>query len=174
MGTGTSLPLEAAEMQAVRLAISEEFRNLNDAFQVTSWPTGTYNCIAWAADDQNTWWWPDPDGESYWPPNVPRQATVDTFVAPFRIIGYEPCDSPDLELGYEKIAIYAVGDSTKHMARQLPLGTWTSKLGEWWDIEHYSVDGVQDHESRAVPHYGIRRQVMRRRAGNLAIIPTGT
>ena len=170
MGTGEPLPLNPQQMQNVRADINAEFENLQEAFQVTSWPTDAYNCIAWAAGDQYYWWWPDPDGEFYWPPGVDRVATVAAFIAAFQTLGYEPCDSPDLEPGFEKVAIYAVGDSTKHMARQLSSGTWTSKLGEWWDIAHDSVDGVQDPPHRV--HYGARRQIMRRRMLGPALIPT--
>jgi hypothetical protein len=171
MGTGAALPLSSQEMQIVRTEINNEFNSLRDAYQVTSWPIEAYNCIAWAAEDQCYWWWPDPDGESYWPIGVVRQATIPAFMEAFRTMGYEPCDSPDLEPGIEKVAIFAVGNSVKHMARQLPSGAWTSKLGNWWDISH-SVDGVQDPPHRV--HYGARAQVMRRVALNLAVIPSAT
>lgn len=160
MGTGSSLPLNPQEMQAARDAINTEFPSLRDAFRVTSWPIEKYNCIAWAAEDQCYWWWPDPDGESFWPPEVDRLETVAAFVAAFETIGYSSCDSIDVEPGFDKVVIYCIGDRPKHMARQLPSGEWTSKLGPWWDISHNSVDGVQDPPQRI--HYGIRRQALRR------------
>jgi hypothetical protein len=172
MGTGTPLPLDPTIMQAVRDEINAEFRSLNDAFQVTSWPTDSYNCIAWAAEDQTVWWWPDPDGESFWPAGIDRVATVAAFMAAFELLGYEPCTNPDLEPGFEKVAIFSIGNDTKHMARQLSDGTWTSKLGEWWDIQHYLPDGVQDPPNRK--HYGSRSQLMRRRVINPPIIPSET
>jgi hypothetical protein len=141
MGTGEPLPLSQQQARDARIAINQDFGNLNDAFQITSWPTDSYNCIAWAAEDQSYWWWPDPDHESFWPHGVQRDDSMAAFVAAFRTIGYELCNSFDLEAGFEKVAIYAVGDKVKHMARQLPSGAWTSKLGEWWDIAHDSVDG---------------------------------
>jgi hypothetical protein len=61
---------------------------------------------------------------------VTRAATVATF-------GYTPCEGVDLEAGVEKVALYATADGRPtHMARQLPDGHWTSKLGEQVDIEH--------------------------------------
>jgi hypothetical protein len=169
MGTGAPLPLSQQEMREVRDAINHDFGSLQDAFQVTSWPTDSYNCIAWAAEDQSYWWWPDPDGESFWPQGVLRQPSIVAFVAAFETMGYEACDSYDPEPGYEKVAIFAIGNTVKHMARQLPSGAWTSKLGEWWDIAHESVDGVQDPPNHA--HYGIKRQAMRRRALEIPVIP---
>jgi hypothetical protein len=57
-------------------------------------------------------------------------------------LGYEECENGDLEIGYQKVAIYAIGGSVKHMARQLPDGKWTSKLGQWVDISH-ALSGVE-------------------------------
>jgi hypothetical protein len=56
----------------------------------------------------------------------------------FKTVGdYVPCDHGELEAGFEKIAIYVGADSeVKHAARQLPSGLWTSKLGDFEDIEH--------------------------------------
>jgi hypothetical protein len=171
MGTGAPLPLSPQEMQAARTAINDDFRSLQDQFVVTSWPIGNYNCIAWAAEDQSYWWWPDPDGESFWPHGVSREDTVDAFLAAFKILGYSPCDTYDLEPGKEKLAIYAVSGRVKHMARQLPSGRWTSKLGEWWDIAHEAVDGVQDHNTRPRPHYGVKVQALFRTAPDKPIVP---
>ena len=163
MGAGQPLPLSQQEMQAAREAIKRDFGSLHDAFQVTSWPTDSYNCIAWAAEDTCYWWWPDPDGEAFWPHGIERQDSITAFIAAFQTIGYEPCDSYTLEAGFEKVALYVVAGRVKHMARQLPSGSWTSKLGGWWDIAHDSVDGVQDHPDRPIPHYGVKMQALRRR-----------
>jgi hypothetical protein len=40
-----------------------------------------------------------------------------------------------------------------HMARQLPSGGWTSKLGEAWDIEHQTVQGVEGTSYGRVGQY---------------------
>src|ERR1700751_1752609 len=105
MGTGAPLPLEPQRMQLVRAEIKAAFQNPADSFQVTSWPTDSYNCIAWAAEDLSVWWWPDPDGESFWPVGIARVPTISAFIAAFALLGYEPCDSPDMEIGYDKVAI---------------------------------------------------------------------
>jgi hypothetical protein len=129
MGTGAPLPLTPQRMQTVRSEIQNEFRQLTNSFEVTSWDVECYNCIAWAAEDQSQWWWPDPDYESFWPRGVPRDDSIDSFMTAFATLGYELCDSLDLEVGYEKVALFAIGSKVKHMARQLRSGSWTSKLG---------------------------------------------
>ena len=156
MGTGAPLPLTPQEMHTTRSEIKSEFHELADSFIVTSWDVEHYNCIAWAAEDQGQWWWPDPDHESFWPQGIPRDDNIDSFVAAFALMGYERSDSFELEPGYEKVAIFAIGTKVKHMSRQLPSGTWTSKLGPWWDIEHADVDEIR------APHYGVRERVLRR------------
>ncbi|MFO0803246.1 MAG: hypothetical protein U0791_09015 [Gemmataceae bacterium] len=105
-------------------------------YAVTSSPTADYNCIGWAAGEDDRWWWPDAAGCSYWPVGVPRQETLPAFEAAFAILGFAPSANPDLEPGVLKIAIYARAGIPKHAARQLPNGNWTSKLGQSEDIEH--------------------------------------
>jgi hypothetical protein len=125
--------------------VQARFPNLRGGgYNVTSEDTCGYNCIAWAADDTDNWWWPSID--SYWP-NDALDDTIDVFELAFMDeLGYEPCRSGELEPGYEKVAIYAIGGRTKHMARQLENGTWTSKLGEGWDIEHFTLEGVETND----------------------------
>jgi len=96
-----------------------------------------YNCIAWAAQDTEYWWWPDAMGQHYWPPNVPREETIEAFVRAYGLQGYEPCAHSAAEPGRQKIAIYADGHGKPtHASRQLPDGWWASKLGQQIDIEH--------------------------------------
>lgn len=118
------------------MTIERAFPRLEaEGFRRTSQHTPEYNCIAWAAGDDDRWWWPSP--ESYWPPGVPEEATLECFVLAFATRGYEPCADGALEPGVEKVALYAdeAGVPT-HAARQLPTGRWTSKLGTEVDIEH--------------------------------------
>ena len=130
---------------------------LSTGFQVTSAATADYNCIAWAAGDDTRWWWPDSFGFGYWPPQSQRAETLDAFIAVCKALGYEPCADGLLEAGYDKIAIY-VDERGKptHAARQVPCGTWTSKLGEGEDIEHTVPEGV------AGEIYGTVGQFLRR------------
>lgn len=91
-----------------------------------------YNCIAWAAGDTNNWWWPN----DYWPNEVPREDSLDAFIMAYSTMGYYPCAEEDMEIGFEKIAIYVENSEPRHAARQLPNGLWTSKLGKTEDVVH--------------------------------------
>jgi hypothetical protein len=105
-------------------------------YYITSPPDPLYNCIAHAAGITNKWWWPDPDGFDYWPQGVLRERTFAAFIHALATLGYGPCPDGALEVGWEKVAIYATADGPAHAARQLENGRWTSKLGPDDDIEH--------------------------------------
>jgi hypothetical protein len=127
------------------------------AWQPTSPETSRYNCIAWAAGDTDRWWWPtEPTEDYYWPAGVECAETLAAFVAAFSLLGYAPRSTPELELGYVKIALFAAPDGIPtHASRQLANGRWTSKLGEGEDIEH----DLQDIDGAI---YGSVAQLMRR------------
>jgi len=62
-----------------------------------------------------------------------------------------------MEPSYEKVVIYAnAGGTPTHMARQLPSGKWTSKLGQKEDIEHSAVTDVEG------PLYGVATVFLKR------------
>jgi hypothetical protein len=106
-------------------------------YQVTSPQDDRYNCIAWAAGDCGRWWWPDPLGQRYWPPGVLLDETLTAFENAFATLGYLRCADSVLEPGFEKIAVFADAQQFPlHAARQLPDGSWTSKLGELEDLRH--------------------------------------
>lgn len=109
-------------------------------YRITSVPAWEYNCIAWAVGIDDAWWWPSPG--RFWPQGVPREETVDAFVAAIGTRGYSDCSSAELESGFEKIALYAQGANPTHAARQLAHGWWTSKLGPSFDIEHATLEAV--------------------------------
>jgi hypothetical protein len=124
---------------------------------------GAYNCIAWAAGDprKRFWWWPHPD--AYWPFWIKtREQTIDCFVKTFHSLGYMVCSDSRLERAFEKVALYAIHHSQlqmpppqsaaeyrdwmpTHMARQLPDGVWTSKLGGSEDISHFTLDALESY-----------------------------
>lgn len=108
------------------------------SWKVTSPATRQYNCIGWAAHDSMNWWWPITDDDDvYWPPQAEGSETVAAFVSAFAVNGYAECADEHLEPGFEKVAVFAFAeDDPSHVARQLPDGSWTSKLGEFEDIEH--------------------------------------
>jgi hypothetical protein len=77
---------------------------------------------------------------------APGNATVGSGPA-YSVEGYAVCatQSRVLENSIEKVAIYVddAGGPT-HAARQLADGTWTSKLGEWEDIQHNTLEAMED------------------------------
>src|SRR4051812_32299385 len=109
-------------------------------YRVSSSATWDYNCVAWAVGVTNAWWWPLE--RWYSPEGVARAETIPAFMAAFANLGYTPGSTPDLEAGIEKVALYAVGETPTHAARQLPDGRWTSKLGPSIDIEHTRPEDV--------------------------------
>jgi hypothetical protein len=112
-------------------------------YHITSQATSDYNCIAWAADDDARWWWPDPFGDYYWPAQAPRVETLEAFITAYRLLGYEPCATDDVEANFERVAFYVDSQGIPtHAARQLPSGAWTSKLGTLEDIEHTALEGL--------------------------------
>ena len=81
---------------------------------------------------------------NYWPPELPTSVTVETFEAFFQIRGFERCETGEKEEDFEKVALFATEDGKpQHAARQLRNGTWTSKLGEEGDIEHYVAEDAE-------------------------------
>lgn len=116
--------------------IESAFSRLRGAgYHVTSPRTDRYNCIAWAAGDTTRWWWPD--GRSYWPHGVARAEALSAFRDAFAMLGYDACAGAELEMGFEKVALFADREGIPtHAARQLPNGRWTSKLGLLEDVEH--------------------------------------
>lgn len=126
-------------------------------YEITSPETRDYNCIGWAASDSANWWQPDPLGQYYWPVGVPRANTLQAYEQAFAQLGFIPCGTIEYEAGFEKVAIYLNGvQEVTHMARQLPDGKWTSKLGPSYDIAH---DTLQDLEGQ---WYGTFHHVLRR------------
>jgi hypothetical protein len=121
-----------------------EFPNLSKKNHlVTSDDNSWHNCIAFAYGDKTLRYWPNlPD--YYWPSDLPKSATVETFKMLFSKKGYGPCQDGTYIEGYEKIAIFADPQGApKHASLQIGSGKWASKLGLWYDIEHteHAVSG---------------------------------
>lgn len=139
MGTGGGLH---GISQMLRVDREKWWPNLT-RYAETSPATATYNCVAWAAGDTRRWWEPDADGDFFWPNDVPREYDFRAYRAVFERMGYQECKNVDLEPGYEKVALYLGSDGEfTHVARQLPDGRWTSKLGAWDDIDHADLNGL--------------------------------
>lgn len=105
-------------------------------YEVTSDATNRYNCLAWALGDATRWWAPVDGQRIYWPAEVPREWSLAAVQAVLRIEGFALCEDGAPFEGVEKVALYADEVTMTHVARQLPNGRWTSKLGSDCDIEH--------------------------------------
>ena len=78
-----------------------------------------------------------PEDDYYWPEDAPREVSTEAFIKAYETLGFSICEDENLEDNVEKLAIYVTADGTpQHVARQLPNGFWTSKLGRLEDIEH--------------------------------------
>jgi hypothetical protein len=133
----------------------------HNLYLVTSDQDADYNCVAWAMRDKKRWWEPSTNRLHYWPDSAPRNYSLEAFIEAFRTRHYEPCADGGLEPVYEKLAIYwrhgnGDEDGFQHVARQLPDGQWTSKLGKAKDISHQTLDSL------AGDYYGDVIQYMRR------------
>lgn len=109
------------------------------AYRITSPPAEVYNCVAWAVGVADAWWWPigHQGKRVHWPAGLSQLEPLDAFREALGASGFVPCDSEVIEPGFEKVALFADANQTPtHAARQLPGGTWTSKLGRADDIEH--------------------------------------
>ena len=129
-------------------------------YEVTSKEDDFQNCIAFAAGKAQGVWIPYAGNGYYWPPGLPRKTDVDTFVKLYELeAGYAPCETGELQDGFEKVAIYVDSNNeVTHAAKQNNDGTWTSKLGDWEDIRHHALEGVCGQD----PAYGKVAKFLRR------------
>lgn len=145
MGKGT---------EEARLDVMRAFPGLryDEHFEVTSPINPNYNCIAWAYQIKERWMWPPAgqpighvlDAVTYWP-DENASTEVSQFMKAFSLKGYVKCDTPVFEDGFRKIALYVKPGTTEctHAARQLSNGFWTSKLGQWYDIQHSTPKDIE-------------------------------
>jgi hypothetical protein len=113
--------------------------------RVTSPPSDDYNCAGWVVRDLKGYFAPG----LFWPEGIPKperegDEDLEAYLALFRSWGYEECDSPDLEPGLLKIAIYAKDGFFHHVAKQLRSGAWSSKIGQAHDLRHEDLSALDD------------------------------
>lgn len=142
-------------------ATEQLFPNLTD-YTVTSPRDAAYNCVAFAAGDTARKWDPGmlPAPGYYWPPRALQNDNddLDALKRAFEAIGYEECATSDLEVGFQKIALYAIEeDDWLHAAIQETNGEWSSKLGSGYDIRHKTPQCVEG------PLYGAVMCFMKRK-----------
>lgn len=134
--------------------LAASFPNLtDDNNSVVSPRSRLYNCIAWACEIDSLRYWPG-DPYQIWPDDLPDlDDDLDAIEALFASMGYERCDSADLEPATEKIAIYTYADGDPaHAARQVKSGRWASKMGlQSEDIEHDSLNDLAGEDAYGSP-----------------------
>jgi hypothetical protein len=102
-----------------------EFPNLvATGYRLTSPTSKDYNCFAWAVGEDDRWWNPlEPYDPYYWVAGVAAELAIDAFIRAYGTLGFVPCEGSGLEVGFEKIALYALPDGEPtHAARQLLSG----------------------------------------------------
>jgi hypothetical protein len=150
------------------LELENEWPNLNsEGYEIKSKKTlltdpncEHYNCIAFAADIETAWWEPDQGGVGAWPISK-REYTLQCYTEAYEAMGYEVCPESNIEIGFEKIVLYALRNEPTHAAKQLPDGRWKSKLGQLEDIEHNTPKALEGEK-----WYGTAVRYMRRRIAN--------
>jgi hypothetical protein len=123
-----------------------------DNNKVTSDDDPLYNCVAFAAGITTQKWWPGFHPDFYWPSAAPRVNAIESFVKAFETLGYAECNDGTYEDGFEKVAFYTKDGAPKHVALQIGPGKWSSKLGNWYDIEH-KADAVSSGDYGKVAKY---------------------
>lgn len=75
---------------------------------------------------------------------APRALSLTNLIAALATLDFESCDHSKPEMGFEKVAIYSDEHGwPTHVARQIPSGRWTSKLGASEDIEHDRLEALE-------------------------------
>jgi hypothetical protein len=100
-----------------------------ELYQVTSPPTRQYNCFAWAAERFDTW--------------IPLPGGLDSLIRPYAALGLEREEEGAADATSTHIAIFGDEFGPTHAARRLANGKWTSKLGNWEDIEHDCLECLE-------------------------------
>ena len=101
--------------------------------RITSRKDPSYNCVAWAVEDTSLWW--DHIG-GFWPEGLTRDASVETYVELFRLLGFELSDSGN--------PVSRRSRCTVERSHTWHSGNWTSKLGALEDIEHTDLESLAD------------------------------
>jgi len=111
-------------------------------FTITSQATCDYNCVAWSLENATQNWWPVDIGGYFWPTGATEPSLPD-FEHVYADLGYSKCEHLNHEGDADQVAIYVDPSGIpRHASRRLGNGNWTSKLGDFEDVEHPDVNGV--------------------------------
>src|SRR4051794_4542469 len=95
--------------------------------RVTSEANDRYNCVSWLERDFSHRW----DPEFFWPRDLPCPEGIPDlgcYLELFQRWGFESCEGGALEPGFLKIAIYSKDGYFHHVAKQLRIDAWSSKM----------------------------------------------
>lgn len=131
--------------------IRRHFPNLtNESLQIKSRQTDDYNCVAWAVGIDDDWiQFKDEYGN--------LDVNLSTYIKYFQALGFSITEDRAFVNGIHRIAIYYVSGEFKHVSFQLADGIWASKMGDWEDIHHQTL------ESLVGPSYGTELTIMQKK-----------
>jgi hypothetical protein len=122
--------------------VAKWWPNLNTSnHHITSDKNILYNCVAWITriTDENIDFSQDENGD------LVNDLSAAPYVRYFERFGFRRCIDAALEPDLEKIALFETPNGNfEHVARQLENGHWSSKLGEYEDIEHYNLQSLEN------------------------------
>jgi hypothetical protein len=94
---------------------------LATGYRITSPVSRAYNCFGWAAGESDRWWNPiQLENPYHWIDGVPAELTLAAFTQAYGTLGFETCESSELEAGFEKIALCATPKNSSKFALQNP------------------------------------------------------
>ena len=95
--------------------------------------------------------------------HVPKE-TLEAFTLAYATLGYSLCEDSKPEPGYRKIALYITEDGKpSHAAiEDIILGGWSSKLGDWEDIQHNTLAALEAGPGSSA--YGTATRYLKKRA----------
>lgn len=131
--------------RAQRIAIIEEWcpRLKGTNWRITSRSARRYNCIAWAAGDNRRRW--DIGKGSYWPKGAILDYCFSCLVNAYIAEGFSVCTTEEgraFDDKFDTVVLYESSGYWEHAAKLLKSGMWSSKLGDFEDIEHPTPESV--------------------------------
>ena len=138
-----SIPVVQPEQPAGMNPPLPGFPCLGHNYQVLAPATAAYNCISWSIGVTDHWEWP---GDT--------EAVFDNLYSQYgyvRVFGL----NYEVQPGIDKVVLYGTQNpdgsiKATHAARQLPDGSWSSKLGQGLLIRHAMPDDL-DGSDYGVP-----------------------
>jgi hypothetical protein len=149
------------ETEELKRELEDLFPNLAEVgYEITSPKDSSHNCAAYAVGDTEHRW----GGYSnrhlksfgyYWPPNAQPGIGIAELVNAYKSIGFNICTDGEFEPGIEKVVLYIGDDGRwKHAAKQLPDGSWSSKIGvHSADIMHRTPQALSNSDYGRVACY---------------------